>query len=135
MVFPFTLGTTQRGCVSTRGGGAGGGGGGGGVTGGGVTGGAMATGGGGSGIGGGGGGGGGGGEAEGSHSAGLRPSALQAFSRPFVVVLSVSDARTSAPEVSSVLSSATVRAGFCASKSAATPATCGAAIEVPSIAV
>src|SRR5919106_1759431 len=111
MVFPFTLGTTQRGCVSTRGGGVRGGGGGGAVAGGGVTGGGRAGGGGGSGAGGGvgvgvGGGGGGGGVPE-SQATALWPRAEKAFSRPPAIVASVRESSGSTLDVSSAFSCAT----------------------------
>jgi hypothetical protein len=61
------------------------------------------------------------------------PTALQALSRPPVATLPVSDASLSVPLKMAVLICAAVNDGCAAFTSAAAPATCGVAIEVPLI--
>jgi hypothetical protein len=85
----------------------------------------------GAGGGGGGAGGGGGGGAGAWHAAGRLPSARRALSLPPVIVFPANDPSASTLELRIVFSCAAVHDGDCARSRAATPATCGVAIEVP----
>src|SRR6478736_569219 len=63
----------------------------------------------------------------------LPPTALQALRRPPVATLPLSPASGSTPPRIALTSCATVSPGCAALTSAATPATCGVAIDVPLI--